>query len=354
MTAEATHVCWFAQCADAGNDKVGGKALGLGRLVDQDLPVPPGFAVTTDAYREHVRTDGLLEAIVAALDGATTTDARAQASGRIEDLFLASPMPAALEEEIRVAYRELGDDVPVAVRSSADAEDTADASFAGQQESYLWVRGADTVVEYVNRCWASLFTPQAIAYRADRDIRAEDVAMGVVVQEMVPSSVAGVLMTLDPVNGDRSQVTIEASYGLGLALVSGEVTPDRYTVDKVAMSMRERTARTKHMAYEFDAGAGQVRAVDVPAERRDELCLVDDEALALAELGKRIERALGGAQDIEWAFGPGEPGRREVFLLQTRPETVWAKKSRDAIAAKGSTPMERMLATMRTPVRIKK
>jgi pyruvate,water dikinase len=347
-----THICPFRDCAGAGNDRVGGKAVGLGRLTDHELPVPPGFAVTTDAYREHVTTTGLLDELTALVDAATTLEERAAASATIEERFLATPLAAALEAELRDAYAGLGD-VPVAVRSSADAEDTADASFAGQQESYLWIRGADAVIEHVNRCWASLFTAQAIAYRADRGIRPGDVAMGVVVQEMVPATVAGVLMTLDPLTGDPSQITIEAAYGLGVALVGGEVTPDRYAVDKVALSVREREAHSKHLAYEFDEASGAVRAVDVPEDRRDRLCLSEDEVLALAGLGKRIERALGGAQDVEWALGPGEPGAREAFLLQARPETVWSAKRRGAVSAAGSSPMERMLATMRTPVRLK-
>jgi pyruvate,water dikinase len=177
--------------------------------------------------------------------------------------------------------------------------------------------------------------------------------MGVVVQEMVPASVAGVMMTLDPLTGDPSQVTIEASYGLGLALVSGEVTPDRYAVDKVAMSVRERAAGAKHLAYAWDAEAGEVRATEVPAADRARLCLRESEVLALAALGKDLERRLGGPQDVEWALGPGEPGARALHLLQTRPETVWARRRRAPVVAKGSTPMERMLQTMRAPVRLK-
>jgi pyruvate,water dikinase len=349
----AAYVCPFADCAEAGNERVGGKAVGLGRLTAHELPVPAGFAITIDAYREQVAAGGLLDRVAALVDAADTAEQRPRASSEIEDLFEDAAMPEPIASDVRTAYAALGHDVPVAVRSSADAEDTADASFAGQQESYLWISGPDAVLTHVRRCWASLFTPQAIAYRADRGIAARDIAMGVVVQEMVPATVAGVLMTLDPVTGDPSQITIEASYGLGLALVGGEVTPDRYTVDKVALAPRERVARTKHIAYEFDAAAGEVRAVAVAEDRRDALCLSRDEVLALAELGKRIERALGGAQDVEWALGPGAPGAREVFLLQTRPETVWSRKQRGPVAAQGANAMERMLATMRTPVRLK-
>jgi pyruvate,water dikinase len=215
----------------------------------------------------------------------------------------------------------------VAVRSSADAEDTAEASFAGQQESFLWVSGADQVVDHLARCWASLFTPQAIAYRADRGIGPREVAMGVVVQRMVPATAAGVMMTLDPVTGDRSQISIEACYGLGVGVVSGEVTPDRFALDKVTLGMRSR---------------------DCPGVP----CVTDDELRELARLGKRLERELGGPQDIEWAYGEGAPGDRELFLLQTRPETVWSNRGR-ATATGGATAMDRLLATLKTPVRLK-
>jgi pyruvate,water dikinase len=340
----------LADCADAGNDEVGGKALGLGRLVSHGLPVPGGFAVTTSAYRAGAAA--VLDEIAALVDGARTAEACAAAAAAVEERFAAMALPAGLQDEVRAAYRELGE-VPVAVRSSADAEDTDDASFAGQQESFLWVRGERAVVEHVRRCWASLFTPQAIAYRADLNIRARDVAMAVVVQEMVAASAAGVMMTIDPVTGDPSQIAIEGAWGLGLAVVGGEVTPDRWSIDKVAMSVRERVARDKHLAYEADKARDGVRAVDVPADRRRQLCLVDDEVLALAALGKRAEAALGAPQDIEWAVGPGEPGEREIFLLQARPETVWSRRRRASVAPPGSTAMERMLATMRTPVRLK-
>lgn len=346
------HVVPLADCAEAGGDRVGGKAVGLGHLAAHGLPVPPGFAVTTAAYREHVLETGLLPGIVALVEAAATPQARAAAARDIEAAFAAGPLLDGLRQELRAALRALGEGVPVAVRSSADAEDTADASFAGQGESFLWVRGEEAVAAHVLRCWASLFTAQAIAYRADRGIGPQDVAMGVVVQEMVPASVAGVMMTLDPLTGDPSQVTIEASYGLGPALVSGEVTPDRYAVDKVAMSVRERAAGAKHLAYAWDEETGQVRAAEVPAADRERLCLHESEVLALAALGKDLERRLGGAQDVEWALLPGEPGARGIRLLQTRPETVWARRRRASLAPKGSTPMERMLRTMRAPVRL--
>jgi phosphoenolpyruvate synthase/pyruvate phosphate dikinase len=345
------NVTWLSACVAADPAQVGGKALGLGQLAARDLPVPPGFAVTTGAYRRHVEETGLLADIVELVGGAATVAEQAAASRRIEDRFKAAGVCDTVATEVRAAYAQLGE-VPVAVRSSADAEDTADASFAGQQESYLWVEGTEEVVRHLARCWASLFTPQAIAYRADRGIAPQDVAMGVVVQQMVPATAAGVMMTLDPVTGDRSQIAIEACYGLGVGVVSGEVTPDRWAVDKVTLDLRSRAPARKHGRWDREPGGGRIRFAEVAEELQELPCLSDGEVRRLAELGKRLERELGAPQDVEWAFGEGEPDGRELYLLQTRPETVWSRRPR-AVTKGPASAMERLLATLQTPVRLK-
>ena len=237
----------------------------------------------------------------------------------------------------------------MAVRSSATAEDTAEASFAGEHDTFLWVRGAEAVAAHVTRCWASLFTPRAVAYRARLGIPDDELAMGVVVQAMVPAEAAGVLLTLDPLNGDRSQVTIEAAYGLGTAVVEGEVTPDRFAVDKVTLELRSRTVGEKAFADRFDPAAGRVVREAVPDALRARPCLDDAEVLELAGLGKRIEQALGVAQDVEWAVGPGPSGERLVWLLQARPETVWSRRPRQAVGPPGTSAMDRMLAYLGRP-----
>jgi pyruvate,water dikinase len=170
--------------------------------------------------------------------------------------------------------------------------------------------------------------------------------MGVVVQRIVPADTAGVMMTLDPVTGDPSQITIEAAFGLGTAVVGGEVTPDRYAVDKVTLEIRSRAVMTKHVAHRFDPQYGEVRAQEVHADLQSRPCLADDEVIEIARLGKRIERALGCPQDVEWAVGPGSKSDREVFLLQARPETVWSTRARAPIAVPGATVMDRMLRMM--------
>jgi phosphoenolpyruvate synthase/pyruvate phosphate dikinase len=346
-----SHVLWLEECGVDAAPLVGGKALGLGQLVRQGHRVPPGFAVTTTAYREALAVSGLAPQIHELLAGATTAKAQVAASERLRALFDRMAADAGLAGEIAAAYRQLGGDAdaPVAVRSSATAEDTAEASFAGQQDTYLWVRGAEEVVSHVTRCWGSLFTPRAIAYRARLEIPTDEIGMGVVVQVMVPAEAAGVMLTLDPLTGDRSQVTIEAAYGLGAAVVEGEVTPDRYAVDKVTLELRSRVIGPKALAHRFDPGRGRVAKVEVPEADRAKPCLDDDEVAELAGLGKRIETALGTPQDIEWAIGPGRSGEREVYLLQTRPETIWSRQPRQPVAPPGVSVVDRMLTYLVRP-----
>lgn len=342
-------------CTAEDRALVGGKALGLGSLLREGLQVPPGFAVTATAYREAVDRVGLGPEIRRILAAHPDDDGLLQASDEIRGLFERFDPVAVVADEIRRAYDALGrgEAVPVAVRSSATAEDLAEASFAGQQDTYLWIRGADEVVAAVCRCWSSLYSPQVIAYRRNFGIADDDLAMAVVVQRMVDAAAAGVMITLDPVTGDPSQITIEASYGLGLAVVGGEVTPDRFAVDKVTYEIRSRAINDKGFAYRFDPERREVVAVDVPEDDRTLPALTDEEVVALARLGRSVERAHRGAQDIEWAVGPGRDGDREIFLLQTRPETVWSRRPRAPIADPNEPILERMLRAMRQPLRLR-
>jgi pyruvate,water dikinase len=349
--AAVGHVLDLTACVDDCKPVVGGKAAGLGSLLRQGLRVPPGFAVTTDAYREFVVRNGLGREVASLVASATSVDDQQHVVDKVRGLFESVPVPGSVADEIAAAYRRLGReaDVPVAVRSSATAEDLAEASFAGEHDTYLWVVGAEEVVRHVVRCWASLFTPQAIAYR--HHLGMDDIgelAMGVVVQMMVPAEAAGVMLTVDPVTGDPSQISIEASFGLGAAVVNGEVTPDRIYVDKVTYDIRSRTVSPKAIAYRFDHGAGGVVVTEVPEAEQSKPAITDDEAVALARLGRQVERAHGCFQDIEWAIGPGPESDREVFLLQARPETTWNRKQRGPIAPAGTTVMDRMLAALTT------
>jgi phosphoenolpyruvate synthase/pyruvate phosphate dikinase len=328
--ATDSHVVWLQECDTSRLPLVGGKAHGLGSLLQLGLNVPWGFAVTTTAYREHVEHNRLasdIERLLGQLDG---WEAHQRVSDAIRELFESSQPSPRLEDEVLAGYQKLctSEPVPVAVRSSATAEDMADASFAGQQETYLWIMGGHEVVKHVVRCWGSLFTSQALAYRAHRGVSVPDLAMAVVVQCMVPAEAAGVMITIDPVTGDRSQITIEAAYGLGAIVVNGEVEPDRFCVDKGVLDIRTRSIGVKNKAYRFAPESQGTRLEPVPGSQQRLACLSDTEVLEVARLGKQVEQAFGHAQDIEWAIGPtpGTATGREVFLLQTRPETIWSRQ----------------------------
>ncbi|MBV9324889.1 MAG: PEP/pyruvate-binding domain-containing protein [Chloroflexi bacterium] len=330
--ASDPHILWLAECTSDREPWVGGKASGLGALLRAGLQVPPGFAITTSAYREHVAHNRLAGELERLLADCQTFAAQQRGAEEIRGLFEASRPTPALADAILAAYAELGagrspEPLPVAVRSSATGEDSATASFAGQQDTYLWILGGDEVLRHVVRCWASLFSAQAIAYRQQLHTPVDDLAMGVVVQRMVPSEAAGVMLTLDPITGDRSGIFIEAAFGLGAAVVNGEVDPDRFVIGKEPLTIRSRTIGVKSVAYRFDPAAQGTRREEIQAHLQAQPCMSDAEVLQIATLGKRMEHAMGRPQDIEWAIGPGVDGQRQVYLLQARPETVWSQKS---------------------------
>jgi phosphoenolpyruvate synthase/pyruvate phosphate dikinase len=339
-----TYALRLDECTADLAGRVGGKAVGLGHLLRQELEVPSGFVVTTDAYRDWLASRGLARELDRLLGGLTDSEA----SRQIAALFESADPSDALVAEVQEAYTALGaagGAQLVAVRSSATAEDMADASFAGQQETYLGIAGVAPVIRHVVRCWASLFTPQAISYRRRLGIPNDQVAMAVLVQRMVAAEASGVMLTLDPVTGDRSQITIESALGLGAPLVGGELTPDRYAIDKVTLEIRSRTISVQPFADRLEAGGG-VRRVDLAEAEGAAPSLGDDEALRLAEIGKRTERALHGPVDIEWAIGPGPEGPRHLYLLQARPETVWSQRRAAPVARPATTPMDRIVAMM--------
>jgi pyruvate,water dikinase len=357
---------WFDNYQPADAPELGGKNASLGTLTGAGLPVPPGFAVSADCYRKALADGGLtgqIDALIAAVDPRDTASVAA-AGERARALIGALRMPADLDGAIRGAYARLcqlyggqqyrgqqyggeqgGDgDLPVAVRSSATCEDQPDASFAGEHDTYLWVRGGDSVVAHVLRCWASLFTDRGIAYRLERGYGRASVAMSVGVQQMVRPRVAGVAFTLNPLNGDRSQIAIDASWGFGEAVVSGEVNPDNFLVDKVMGAITRRTISVKTLEYRLTA-ADAVTAVPVEAERQSVQCLSDDEIQAVARLARRAEKHYKCPQDVEWAID-GVQG--DVLLLQSRPETVWSRRSRQA-ATCNADPISSMVQTLLHP-----
>src|SRR5262249_37605176 len=247
----------------------------------------------------------------------------------LAQLFDDSVLAEDIAEQIAAAYRSLGGDVPVAVRSSATAEDTAEASFAGQQDTYLWISGVDEVTRHVVRCWASLFTPQAIGYRKRFGVPVEELAMAVVVQQMVPADVAGGVMTIDPTPGDNSTIYFAGASGLGEGVVKGDVASDSYWIDKAGLQTRTQDVASKEQAHRFDPKHGEVRLTDVAQPERDQPALTPADLAALAQIGKDVEEAFGSAQDLEWALVRHD-GSSEIFMLQSRPETVWSQRDSDA------------------------
>jgi pyruvate,water dikinase len=235
--------------------------------------------------------------------------------------------------------------VPVAIRSSATAEDLPGASFAGQQDTYLWIRGIDEVLHNMRRCISSLYTGRAIAYRINQGYDDELVAISVGVQKMANSFTAGVMFTIHPANGDRSVIVIDSNYGFGESVVSGEVTPDNFVVNKITLDIIERTISQKDIYYTVDQKTQESRKIEVPFERQKVQSLVDDEITELAWMGKQIEKHYGRPMDIEWAVDKDLPFGGNIFILQARPETVWSQKHR-TVAKAGSSAMDYILAGM--------
>lgn len=327
MSASFTRPLAELRRTDTG--EFGGKSANLGELLAAGIPVPPGFAVGAAAFREFVATTGLEGMVAAATARASAGDVEeiTAAAKTIDEAMRFAPLPDAVRVEIEQRYEELaqaaGEERPaVAVRSSALGEDSHDASHAGQQESFLWVRGVEQVCDAVRDCWVSLYTPRAIAYRAALRAGKTEEAMGVTVQLMVDAEVSGVMFTCNPVSGDPSMVALNASWGLGIAVVGGETTPDDYLVSKVTGEVVRQTVSAKHVEYVPDAaGRGTVR-LEVPPERREEPCLGEAELAALLDVARRVERHFGSHQDIEWAIARGRPLPGSLFVLQSRPVTA--------------------------------
>jgi pyruvate,water dikinase len=352
----ADHAIFFHDYHDTDQPLVGGKCASLGAMTQAGLPVPPGFAVTTLAFADSMRRDHVGPLLRAQLDSLDVNDlsALSAAAARCRQTVLdAGPSPDA-EAVIRAGYRQLCaetgmDDVAVAVRSSATAEDQPDASFAGQQDTYLWIRGSDNVVNHVVRCWASLYTDRAIAYRHENGYP-HDVAMSVAVQQMVLPKAAGVAFTLNPTNGDRSTIVIDSAFGLGESVVSGTVTPDNYMIDKVIFEITKRTVSVK----EVECCVEHDRVVQRPLDddRSTAPSLTDDEIKAIAKLARQAEKHFGRPQDVEWAVTIGEGGEHAVHLLQSRPETVWSNKPRQ-VSQGVHTGVEGVVSNLLKPIQVK-
>jgi pyruvate,water dikinase len=336
------YTLWFDKAGKEAIGLIGGKNASLGELIRADIPVPPGFSVTTEAYHEFLIEGGIKEEIEKILSPIGLQDVALleEASQTIRELIRQTPMPKKIEEVIRSNYEALSQvchvpDIPVAVRSSATAEDLPGASFAGQQDTFLWVGGCEEVLDKIKSCMSSLFTSRAISYRMKMGFPHEKVLISVGVQKIVDAKAAGVMFTLNPVNGDPSKVIIEGSWGLGEPVVSGQVNPDKFVVDKVTKEI-VRTISQKWIECIFDPQKGMVCHLDIPHERQESQCIEDQEIHELARYAKRIEEYYGSPQDIEWAIDQHKPFPFNIFMVQSRPETVWSQKKKEPVLGKKS------------------
>jgi len=346
-------VCWFQDCNKGSVPLVGGKCASLGELINAGVRVPPGFALTTEGYRRFMSEAGIVREVQALLKGIDNNDIDAleAASAHIRPMIEAHPFSEEIEDQVAECYRKLSvrcgmPAVPVAVRSSATAEDLAHASFAGQQDTYLWIRGADEVLHHMRRCISSLYTGRAIAYRANKGIDDEGLAISVGVQKMANSYTAGVMFTIHPANGDRSVIVIDSNFGFGESVVSGEVTPDHFVVNKVTLDIIDRVVSQKLVCYTVDPKTQVSRAIEVPFERQKVQSLIDDEITELAWMGKRIEKHYGRPMDIEWAVDKDLPAGGNIFILQARPETVWSQRAQSSGVQPAGSAMEYILSAM--------
>ena len=329
-------VLWFDDVRNTDVPIVGGKNASLGEMIHAGLPVPNGFAVTAYSYEKFIEEKQISQKIYAIINETVTDQNDPKqyevASKKIRELIEKTQMPKDIENAVRAAYVELNKrldlkDTFVAVRSSATAEDLPDASFAGQQETYLNVKGSDDLIEKVVKCWSSLFTPRAIFYRTEKNFPHDKVFISVGVQKMVNSRAAGVMFTINPVTGNRDEIVIEGNYGLGETVVSGAVNPDDFVIDKLTMKIKERRIARKTVKYIRDIKTGKTIHLDIPEAEQKVVCVSDTEIMKLAELAKRIEKHYAKPMDIEWAIDQDLSYPENMMLVQARPETIFGTKT---------------------------
>ena len=321
----------------------GGKGANLGELIAFGIRVPPGFVITSNAYKYFIEYNNLKEKIKEILEKEPDEES---ASEKIRSLILSALVPKDLEESIYKGYDSLskmvGKEVLVAVRSSATAEDIAEASFAGQQDTYLNVSRSE-LIEAVKKVWASLYTARAISYRKAKSIDQLNISMAVVVQKMVNSRSAGVMFTLHPSTGDRNYIVIESSWGLGESVVGGKVTPDEVVIEKSSLKIVERRLSHKTSKIVYDPVARKNKTVQLTGEEADTMSINDEEAIELAKLALKIEEHYGRPMDIEWAIDSDLKFPDNVFIVQARPETYWSNKGKEEQKEKKSSGSGRIL-----------
>ncbi len=329
-------VVWLEDVGKEDLSIVGGKGASLGEMINIGVPVPGGFAVTAQAFRDFLNRAGIAERLFEALKVDVNDQGQLlKAEENAKRLIMEAKVPEDIEQAIRSRYEELcrreGKEVFVAVRSSATAEDLPDASFAGQQETYLNMRGADAVFEAVRKCWASLYGARAIFYRVEQGFEHEKVNLSAIVQKMVDSEKSGVMFSSQPSTGEPL-VVIEAAWGLGESVVSGSVSPDNYVVDRTNKTIVSRFIAAKEIMIIRDPKTQKTVTIKVPPEKREAVVLTDTEIIELARYGEILEKHYGIPQDIEWGVE-----RNKIYILQSRPITTIKSKAEKAEGAQAGS-----------------
>jgi len=320
---EARNIVWFEEVGRNDIALVGGKGANLGEMTRAQIPVPPGFVVTSNAYSKFIKEAGIENDIYRLFTNIDVDDNEKlqHVATQAKKLVNSAAIPTEIAQDILTSYRKLGDTAIVAVRSSATAEDLPEASFAGQQRTYLNVYGEQRLLQAVQGCWASLFEPRAIFYRTKQKFDHSKVKLAVPVQRMVQSEVAGVMFTIELISSDTAKIEIEAAYGLGESVVSGDVTPDSYIVDKKSLSILNKTVANQEWALIKNINTKSLKdsniKVSIPDNKSNQQKLSDDNIVALAKIALLLEKHYQFPQDIEWALESGK-----LYIVQTRPITT--------------------------------
>lgn len=344
---------WYEELSGDDFPLVGKKNANLGEMLKGGIRTSPGFALTLHANDLFITETGIKAELAAYLDslGEATLEACKKAGDHAVQLILEAEVPGAIADEACRAYRRLAElsgvpDVPVAVRSSGAV------SMPGQMETYLNIRGESDLIDYIKKTWASAYHVEAVTYRLNKGMGFL-LNIGVGVPKMVNSRVSGVSFTLNPLNGDRSKIAIDVSYGLGEAVVSGLVTPDNYLVDKVTLSTIKSTKGSKEVKCVYKDVGSDCTFVDVPSDERERFSVTAEELQEIARVSKAIDKYYGKPYDIEFAIDADLPFPDNVIILQVRPESVWSKKAEEGKTEQKKDAMDRIVSQLITGVRIK-
>ena len=351
-------IYWLKEVGQEDNNVVGKKCANLGELTKAGFHVPPGFALGVEAYSRFMKETEATDLLLKFLDtfhadpnNVADTLKYEEASNTMRALVESVKMPPDMEKNIKEYYAEMCriagcENIYVATRSAGPT------SHPGQYETYLNVSGADDVALNVIRVWSSTFNTRSVIARARLNLPLHYDPIGVAVLTMVDAKAAGVMFTVNPVNGDESKVAIEGSFGYGEAVVSGNVTPDRYLVDKITLEIDEKVISDKGSEFIYNPETKEMEYTELPPDQRKRQCLEDKEVLELTRLAKKVEAHFGCPQDVEWSISRSLPFPESIFLVQARPESVWGKKKKESVLGKKSG-MELLFERATTPIKLK-